>query len=119
MPKMKTDFPGLVKLLAKHLYPEPDVFIRELVQNAHDSIKLRLAQDSHIAGRIDVFTDSDNRTITFADNGLGMDQYEIEEFLSTIGKTGTGEKTHELAERDVLVETIGQFGIGLLSAFVV
>jgi len=116
---MKTDFPGLVKLLAKHLYPEPDVFIRELVQNAHDSIKLRLAQDSHIAGRIDVFTDSDNRTITFADNGLGMDQYEIEEFLSTIGKTGTGEKTHELAERDVLVETIGQFGIGLLSAFVV
>lgn len=48
-----------------------------------------------------------------------MDRTDIEEFLSTIGRTGTGERTQELAERNVTVDTIGQFGIGLLSAFVV
>lgn len=39
MPKMRASFQGLVRLLAKSLYPEPDVFIRELLQNAHDSIQ--------------------------------------------------------------------------------
>ena len=41
MPKMRASFQGLVRLLAKSLYPEPDVFVRELLQNAHDSIQLR------------------------------------------------------------------------------
>jgi molecular chaperone HtpG len=48
-----------------------------------------------------------------------MDRRDIEEFLSVIGGTGTGSRARELAARDVAVATIGQFGIGLLSAFVV
>jgi molecular chaperone HtpG len=48
-----------------------------------------------------------------------MDRRDIEEFLSVIGSTGTGSHARELAARDVAVATIGQFGIGLLSAFVV
>ena len=46
MPKMRTSFQGLVRLLAKSLYPEPDVFVRELLQNAHDSIQLRRIHDT-------------------------------------------------------------------------
>ena len=58
MPKMRASFQGLVQVLAKSLYPEPDVFIRELLQNAHDSIQLRLVADGEQDGeiRIDVMT---------------------------------------------------------------
>ncbi len=97
MPKMQTSFNGLVQLLAKHLYPEPDVFIRELIQNAHDSIRFRQVTEPQLQGVIEVYTDSTALTISFIDNGKGMDKQGIEDFLSTIG----------------------QFGIGLLSAFVV
>jgi molecular chaperone HtpG len=48
-----------------------------------------------------------------------MDRRDIEDFLSVIGSTGTGSRARELAARAVAVATIGQFGIGLLSAFVV
>jgi len=119
MPKMKTSFKGLVKLLAKSLYSEADVFIRELIQNAHDSIKLRQVNERWASGKIEVFTDPHARSITFLDNGIGMDKTDIDEFLSTIGSSGTGVRTEDLARQNITVETIGQFGIGLLSAFVV
>jgi hypothetical protein len=57
VPKMKTSFKGLVKLLAKSLYPESNVFIRELIQNAHDSIRLRRVEDPELTGKIEVITD--------------------------------------------------------------
>jgi len=120
MPKMKSNFRGLVTLLAKNLYPEPDVFVRELIQNAHDSIQLRRVQNPDHAGQIHVSLEAGNRTITFSDDGTGMNQFVIEEFLSTIGASGTGTMTADLKrEAQLDVATIGQFGIGLLSAFVV
>jgi molecular chaperone HtpG len=117
--KMKTSFDGLVKLLAKSLYAEPDVFIRELVQNAHDAIKIRRVHEPEIEGRIDVTIDVDQRTITFRDNGSGMGKREIEDYLATIGVSGTGTQKEEMAVKGISAETIGQFGVGLLSAFVV
>jgi molecular chaperone HtpG len=119
MPKMRASFQGLVRVLAKSLYPEPDVFVRELLQNAHDSIQLRRAEHAEWAGEIRIDVDERARTLSFSDNGTGMDQRDIEDFLSVIGSTGTGSRAQELAARDVAVATIGQFGIGLLSAFVV
>ena len=119
MPKMRTSFQGLVRLLANSLYPEPDVFIRELLQNAHDSIQLRRVDRPEPAGEIDIAVDERNRALIFTDNGVGMDRRDIEDFLSVIGSTGTGRRARELAARAVAVATIGQFGIGLLSAFVV
>ena len=120
MPKMKSNFRGLVTLLAKNLYPEPDVFVRELIQNAHDGIALRRVLEPQHVGRIKLTVDAGNRTLEFADNGLGMDRHVIEEFLSTIGSSGTGTMTQELRTAGTFdPTTIGQFGIGLLSAFVV
>ncbi|MDS4021330.1 MAG: ATP-binding protein [Candidatus Competibacter sp.] len=119
MPKMRASFQGLVRVLAKNLYPEPDVFVRELLQNAHDSIQLRRIDTADWAGEIRIDVDERTRTLSFSDNGTGMDRRDIEEFLSVIGSTGTGSRARELASRDVAVATIGQFGIGLLSAFVV
>ncbi len=119
MPKMRASFQGLVRVLAKSLYPEPDVFIRELLQNAHDSIQLRRLDEPGLTGEIRIDVDERACTLSFSDNGTGMDQRDIEEFLSVIGSTGTGSRAQELAAREVAVATIGQFGIGLLSAFVV
>lgn len=116
---MKTSFTGLVKLLAKSLYPEPDVFVRELVQNAHDSIQIRQKENSDISGLIKIFTDHTQGIVTFEDNGIGMGKVEIEDLLSTIGRSGTGESTTKFSERGEVLDTIGQFGIGFLSAFVV
>ena len=122
MPQMKTNFKGLIQLLARNLYPEPDVFIRELVQNAHDAIKIRQLDEPNLAGRIEILTDAGEKTITFVDNGGGMNANDIEEFLSTVGASGTRERAmqylHE-GNKSQALGTIGQFGIGILSAFVV
>lgn len=119
MPKMRTSFQGLVRVLAQTLYPEPDVFIRELLQNAHDSIQLRQVSTPQPDGKICIDVDDSNRILSFSDNGAGMDQRDIEDFLSVIGSSGSGSRARELTAHDVAVATIGQFGIGLLSAFVV
>lgn len=115
--KMETKFDGLIKLLAEGLYSEPDVFIRELIQNAHDSIIRRKETEPDLAGRIEVTIDPLNQTIVFADNGIGMDEEDIRQFLSVIGSTGTG--TERERGTPLSYELIGQFGIGMLSAFVV
>ena len=50
MPEMQFDFDGLIQLLAHHLYSEKNVFIRELIQNAHDSIQRRKAVEADFGG---------------------------------------------------------------------
>src|SRR3990172_4431166 len=82
---MRANFAGLIQLLARNLYPEPDVFIRELIQNAHDSIRLRQEREPGHAGRIDVEVRVPDSEIVFRDNGLGMDRDDIKQFLSVIG----------------------------------
>ncbi|MCU0285819.1 MAG: ATP-binding protein [Acidobacteria bacterium] len=118
---MKTNFKGLIQLLAKSMYSEPDVFIRELIQNAHDSIVRHRDVNPDLAGKIDIQYASDNRTILVRDNGIGMDEHDIKEFLAVIGSTGTGETRKHMEEegKASAYELIGQFGVGMLSAFVV
>ena len=65
---METRFDGLIKLLAEGLYSEKDIFVRELIQNAHDSIIRRKATEPNLAGRIDVHYDTAQQTIAFIDN---------------------------------------------------
>jgi len=117
---IQTDFHGLIELLAKNLYPEDDMFIRELVQNAHDSIQVRQMLEDAPAGRIDITVDRESMTISFEDNGAGMTEKEITDYLSMIGRSGTKEVGEELKKRDRerTESLIGQFGIGILSAFV-
>lgn len=117
---IRTDFHGLIELLAKNLYPQEDMFIRELVQNAHDAIVKRHAFEAAPAGRIDITADREARTVVFRDNGAGLTEAEITDYLATIGRSGTGELRQQLEQRDRdrAQSLIGQFGIGILSAFV-
>lgn len=116
---MRTNFEGLIRLLADGLYSTSDIFVRELVQNGHDSIIRRKAlKESFYQGEISITYNCSEKSITFVDNGIGMDESDIENFLSVIGSTGTGTSRNEL-ENVFSEELIGQFGIGMLSSFIV
>lgn len=117
--QMQTNFHGLIHLLADGLYSTSDIFLRELVQNGHDGIIRRQSEGERgYQGAISITYSTAERSISIEDNGIGMDMKDIEEFLSVIGSTGTGTKRAEL-ESKFSDELIGQFGIGLLSAFLV
>jgi molecular chaperone HtpG len=111
---------GVVRLLSQNLYADPDVFLREMIQNAQDSIVKRRLREPH-AGRIDLIPDTVTGTLTIEDDGIGLTRDDIHAYLSTIGRSGTAELKERLRDGSVdeAAALIGQFGIGLLSAFMV
>jgi molecular chaperone HtpG len=117
--EIKINLPGLLKVLGSNIYAEPDVAVRELIQNAHDTCILRHQQEPGMDPRIDMTFDKPARTLTFEDNGRGMTERELHDYLSTIGQGFTKierERLREAQAQEALL-LIGQFGIGLLSAF--
>ena len=111
------DLNGLMSVLGKHLYSTPNVALRELVQNAHDSIlRRRLEQrDWQGNGRIEVVGDTQSNTITIIDTGAGLTEHEIHAYLATVG-VGYTRGLREAGEDEGGL--IGMFGLGFLSAFV-
>ena len=117
----------LLHLMVHSLYGNKEIFLRELVSNASDACdKLRFEQVAHgvaqdgAAFRIDVRYDSEARTITVSDNGIGLARQEVIDHIGTIAKSGTREFFQRLTQ-DVAKDTqlIGQFGVGFYSAFIV
>ncbi|MFV2176156.1 HSP90 family protein [Actinomadura sp. LOL_016] len=104
----QVDLRGVVDLLSRHLYASPRVYLRELLQNAVDAITAR----GDGGGRVRVETGGG--TLRVHDDGVGLTADEVHTLLATIGRSS---KRDELgfARHDFL----GQFGIGLLSAFLV
>ncbi|MBM0212751.1 putative heat shock protein [Pseudomonas syringae pv. maculicola] len=110
------DLNGLMSVLGKHLYSSPTVALRELVQNAHDSIlRRRLEGDWQGMGRIDVIGDPQANTISIIDTGAGLTEHEIHAYLATVG-VGYTRGLREAGEE--AGGLIGMFGLGFLSAFV-
>src|SRR5579884_3691464 len=113
--------PGLLKVLAEHLYSSKKVGVRELIQNAHDSCVRRKIEHAEpdYRPRIDVWVHPARRTLTISDNGNGLTEQEIVTYLSTIGRGYTRELREKLAlcSPAEAAELIGQFGLGFLSAF--
>ena len=114
--EMTLDFDGLMSILANSLYSEKKVFIRELVQNGHDSILRRKKRESNYYGRLDIETRPEEGWISFTDNGIGMNAADLSDYLSRIGSSGTKDLGRRSEKVDGLV---GQFGIGFLSGFIV
>ena len=115
--KFQIDLSGIIELLSKHLYSSPQVYLRELLQNGVDAVYARQAFDKAHRGQISVKTfraEDGVPCLVFRDNGVGLTEEEIHKFLATIGKSSKKEVS-ELQSNDF----IGQFGIGLLSCFVV
>ncbi|MDR0440326.1 MAG: ATP-binding protein [Candidatus Accumulibacter sp.] len=113
------DLGGLMTVLGKHLYSTPMVAIRELVQNAHDSITRRRLEDPDwddrdAPARIEVIPDRAGRTLRIVDTGAGLTEHEIHAYLATVGVG----YTRGLREENDDAGLIGMFGLGFLSAFV-
>ena len=118
----------LLQLMIHSLYSNKEIFLRELVSNASDACdKLRyealanpvlFENDPELGLRI--LLDADAKTITIADNGIGMTKDEAIAHLGTIAKSGTKEFFSALTGDDQKdANLIGQFGVGFYSSFIV
>jgi TNF receptor-associated protein 1 len=118
----------LLDLVVHSLYTDREIFLRELISNASDSMeKLRHLQgtekdihDAVLPLEIHITTDSEAKTLTIADHGIGMTRGELVENLGTIAHSGT--KAFLQAMKDSgnsPANMIGQFGVGFYSAFMV
>ncbi len=118
----------LLQLMIHSLYSNREIFLRELISNASDACdKLRFEglhnaalfeNDSELD--IHVSYNKEEKTITIADNGIGMSRDEVINNLGTIAKSGTREFFTRLSgDQQKDANLIGQFGVGFYSAFIV
>jgi molecular chaperone HtpG len=113
--RVQVDLRSLVELLSHHLYGTADVYLRELLQNAVDALHARQLVDLGYVGHIVVEARGGSQPVLVVeDDGIGLTETEIHDFLSTIGRSAKRDEIG-LARSDFL----GQFGIGLLSCFLV
>src|SRR4051794_6065727 len=118
----------LLEIVAHSLYSEKEIFLRELISNASDACdRLRYAAltepalaEGETEYRVTLTPDKAARTLTIADNGIGMNREELIDNLGTIARSGTAAFVNQLsgdARKDIGL--IGQFGVGFYSAFMV
>ncbi|XP_008576559.1 PREDICTED: heat shock protein 75 kDa, mitochondrial [Galeopterus variegatus] len=115
----------LLDIVARSLYSEKEVFIRELISNASDALeKLRhkLVADGQTLPEMEIHlqTDAEKGTITIQDTGIGMTQEELVSNLGTIARSGSKAFLEALQNQaEASSKIIGQFGVGFYSAFMV
>ncbi len=113
----QVDLAGLMKVLGDNLYSTPNVALRELVQNGHDSCHRRRLEDTRdFVARVTVVANPGDRTLTIEDTGAGLTDQEIKLYLATVG-SGYTRHLRDGGHNDQGL--IGYFGLGFLSAFVV
>ena len=118
----------ILDLMVRSLYSSKEIFLRELVSNASDAAdRLRfaaLSDDTLHEGDgepcISIRFDREDRTLTVADNGIGMSRDEVVENIGTIARSGTRQFMESLTGDDAKdAQLIGQFGVGFYSIFIV
>lgn len=112
----QVDLAGLMEVLGRNLYSTPEVALRELVQNAHDSCTRRELEDSEpFEAGIWLRTDPSENRLVIEDSGAGLTREEIIEYLATVGRGYTGKLRRQGGPNSL----IGAFGLGFLSAYFV
>ena len=124
----QTEAKQLLQLMIHSLYSNKEIFLRELISNASDAadkLRFEALSDSSLYEndaelKINLSFDKDAKTITIADNGIGMSKQEVIDHLGTIAKSGTAEFLGKLSgDEKKDSQLIGQFGVGFYSAFIV
>tara|TARA_B100001057_G_C22866523_1_gene956730 strand:- start:3400 stop:5289 length:1890 start_codon:yes stop_codon:yes gene_type:complete len=126
--EFQTEVSQLLKLMINSVYSEKEVFVRELISNASDACdKLRylattkekvMQDDPNLKVTIEV--NKKDSTISFLDNGIGMNRKDLINNLGTIARSGTAQFIKEISESKTKdLSLIGQFGVGFYSAFMV
>ena len=124
----KAETRQLLNILIHSLYTEREIFLRELISNASDSL-VRLnfemltnrdVKDPELPLEIRIIGDAEKGTLTIKDTGIGMTAEELAENLGTIARSGAKAFMTAAAEsKENLSDIIGQFGVGFYSAFMV
>ena len=119
----------VLDLMIHSLYTNKEIFLRELISNASDALdrlRLEVLTNENLLGKDDLFeivieADSEARTITIHDSGIGMSREEVVEHIGTIAKSGTRELLEELKNKsdELAHKMIGQFGVGFYAVFMV
>ena len=125
--QFKAESKRLLDLMINSIYTHKEIFLREIISNASDACdKLcyqALTDDSVKLTRkdfkIDLSVNKDARTITVADNGIGMDKEDLENNLGVIASSGSYKFKQEVGDDTKDTDVIGQFGVGFYSAFMV
>ena len=124
--QFKAESKRLMDMMINSIYTHKEIFLREIISNASDAIdKLAYTAltDQNVGLNrsdfaITISRDSDARTLTVSDNGIGMDRADMEENLGTIAKYGSL-AFKKAMEKQEDIDIIGQFGVGFYSAFMV
>ena len=118
------DQENILQLLVGHtLYNDPSVVVRELAQNAIDAVRLQKEYDKKAArgneppGKISIAWSSQDRTLSFTDNGTGMTINDIENYLLKVGASKYQDS--EIKKQFPDFSSISHFGIGILTCFMV
>jgi molecular chaperone HtpG len=124
----QTEVKQLLHLMIHSLYSNREIFLRELISNASDACDKLRFESLHNAAmmedgaefKIRIGFDKEARTLTIADNGIGMNRDEVIANLGTIAKSGTREFFSQLTgDQQKDANLIGQFGVGFYSSFIV
>lgn len=117
----------LLDIVINSIYSERQIFLRELISNASDACdKLRYVglTNPEIAKssgemKIKIIPDTEAKTLTIEDNGIGMNKDDLINHLGTIAKSGTADFVKNVKDNGSVMDLIGQFGVGFYSAFMV
>ena len=118
---------NIFPIIKKWLYSDHDIFFRELVSNGCDAItklkKLEMMGEAEIGDneefKIQVLANPDDKTLTFIDNGIGMTEDEVDEYINQIAFSGAEAFLEKYKDKTSEDQIIGHFGLGFYSAFMV
>ncbi len=118
---------NLFPIIKKWLYSDHDIFFRELISNGCDAVtKLRKLEimgeyqfEENEKFKIQVIANPDEKTLKFIDNGIGMTDSEVEEYITQIAFSGAADFLEKYKDKTNEDQIIGHFGLGFYSAFMV
>ena len=118
---------NIFPVIKKWLYSDHDIFYRELISNGCDAItklkKLDMMGEYELPAdykaKIQVIVSPEDKTLTFIDNGLGMTEEEVEEYINQIAFSGATDFLEKYKDKASEEQIIGHFGLGFYSAFMV
>ncbi len=118
---------NMFPIIKKWLYSDHDIFIRELISNGCDAItklkKLDIMGEytlpDDFKAEIQVVVDTEGKTISFTDTGLGMTADEVDEYINQVAFSGATDFLEKYKDKTNEEQIIGHFGLGFYSAFMV
>lgn len=121
--EFKTETKRLLDIVAKSLYTDQEVFIRELLSNSSDALEKQRLKDDTGDLTIKLTANETKKQLVLEDNGIGMTKDELMNNLGTIARSGSREFVEELSKKSDPNQNaeniIGQFGVGFYSSFIV